>query len=216
MTAVSERSALGRRGRTKGDRRQTAILDSTETLLAKQPWHQLSIAEITELAGISRSTFYFYFSSREALLGALLERVLEQAGREPDDGWLNRPSHVRPLLALRSTFSHILDQWESHGAVLSQAASMWSVVPALKEQWDRMQSAAIEQAASRIAHERSVGAAPPGLEPMQLSTALMWMSERVMSILVSESSTALPKADLVETLAFVWVRTIYLEDDPAP
>jgi hypothetical protein len=42
------------------------------------------------------------------------------------------------------------------------------------------------------------------------------MSERVMSILVSESSTALPKADLVNTLAFVWVRTIYLEDDPAP
>lgn len=122
MTAVSERSALGRRGITKGDRRQTAILDSTETLLAKQPWHQLNIAKITELTGISRSTFYFYFSSREALLGALLERVLEQAGREPDDGWLTRPSDVRPLVALRSTFSHILDQWESHGAVLSQAA----------------------------------------------------------------------------------------------
>jgi TetR/AcrR family transcriptional regulator, ethionamide resistance regulator len=201
---------------SKGDRRQEQILDAAESLLAELPWAQINIDDLAKASDMSRSTFYFYYESKDSLLAALLERVLKDTAQDAPGGWVSRPSDLRPLEAFRITFSHILDLWIAHGPVFAQAATLWSAVPRLQQQWDELQSSMISATAAQIDRERMLGKAPDGVDSMALSTALMWMCERVMSILTTESATALPEEDLVETLAIVSVRSIYLDDDPDP
>src|SRR5215210_7350847 len=72
---------------------EAAIFAATERLLADVPLHELSVMQIIGEAGISRATFYFYFSSKFAVLGGLLAIVMDEifasarpfVDRETDD-----------------------------------------------------------------------------------------------------------------------------------
>ena len=51
---------------------EQAIFAATEELLEQVPLQDLSVAQIIERAGVSRATFYFYFSSKYAVVTGLL------------------------------------------------------------------------------------------------------------------------------------------------
>jgi TetR/AcrR family transcriptional regulator, ethionamide resistance regulator len=73
-------STRGRRvRRTTGDDREHAILATFEQLLAERSLHEISVDDLARGAGISRPTFYFYFSSKDAVLLTLLDRMVEEA-----------------------------------------------------------------------------------------------------------------------------------------
>src|ERR1700716_3752473 len=57
---------------------ELAIFAATEGLLADVPLHELSVAQIIGAAEISRATFYFYFSSKFAVLTALVEHAIAE------------------------------------------------------------------------------------------------------------------------------------------
>src|SRR5687767_219387 len=67
-----------RRGPRKGDLTEQAIVEGAAVLLAKQPLWSITVDQLAKGAGISRPTFYFYFESREAVLAALAERLLDE------------------------------------------------------------------------------------------------------------------------------------------
>src|SRR5882757_2697475 len=71
----------GRRAarRSPGDNRELAILATAERLLAERPLQEISIDDLTRPLGISRPAFYFYFPSKDAVLLALLDRVVATA-----------------------------------------------------------------------------------------------------------------------------------------
>lgn len=81
MPPLSTRASLDSRSRTK---RQQAILDASEQLFFDRSFDGTSIASIAEKAGIAASGIYRYFSGKEEILAALIDRatdeVLEQAG----------------------------------------------------------------------------------------------------------------------------------------
>jgi TetR/AcrR family transcriptional regulator, fatty acid metabolism regulator protein len=57
--------------------RAELILDEAEKLLAEKGYHDTSIDEIAAHAGVAKGTLYQHFSSKEALIMALLERNVE-------------------------------------------------------------------------------------------------------------------------------------------
>lgn len=65
--------------RPSGDERIQAILATAEELLGKRPLADVSVDDLARGAGISRPTFYFYFSSKESVLLTLAERIIEEA-----------------------------------------------------------------------------------------------------------------------------------------
>src|SRR5947209_211450 len=80
METTSQRPARGRRARkVSGDEREQAILATAERLLCSRAFREVSTDDLAKGAGISRPTFYFYFASKDAVLLALLDRVIEQA-----------------------------------------------------------------------------------------------------------------------------------------
>src|SRR5947209_6325782 len=59
-------------------RAETAILAATEQLLQERPLHQLSVSDIVNAAGVSRTSFYAYFASKTAVIAECLRQVMDQ------------------------------------------------------------------------------------------------------------------------------------------
>src|ERR1700719_2482763 len=95
-----------RRAPRKGDLTEQRLLREAELLLADRPLSSIGIDEIAQAAGISRSSFYFYFASREALLSTLGERAQEEVFASADS-WLNR-SDEAPAAAIARTLAENL------------------------------------------------------------------------------------------------------------
>ena len=57
-------------------RTQLAVLDATERLNAQRPFSELSVNDIIDEAGISRTSFYAHFDSRTAVIAECLRRVM--------------------------------------------------------------------------------------------------------------------------------------------
>jgi AcrR family transcriptional regulator len=78
-----------RRRRADAERSIGAILDAAIEVLSERP--AASMEEIAGAAGVARQTVYAHYPSREALLGAVVDRALAETvaaidAAEPDEG----------------------------------------------------------------------------------------------------------------------------------
>ena len=55
------------------------ILDTAQGLFMEQGFDQTSISQILEATQIARGTLYYYFSSKEEIMDAIIERTIERA-----------------------------------------------------------------------------------------------------------------------------------------
>jgi TetR/AcrR family transcriptional regulator, ethionamide resistance regulator len=76
-----------RKRRTRENAREE-IIDATEAALEDVDFSALTVDIIMRRTGMTRSSFYHYFTSIDELALGFLDR-LEQAIREPVDGWLS-------------------------------------------------------------------------------------------------------------------------------
>jgi AcrR family transcriptional regulator len=53
---------------------QEALLD----LMEEQPYHKISVTDLSERSGLTRSTFYAHFQTKDELLESILEEILDQ------------------------------------------------------------------------------------------------------------------------------------------
>ncbi len=74
------RDGRAKEGRRRQERSRAAILDAATTLFTDKGFHQTTINDIIEDAGISRATMYNNFPSKAHVLTALLDRFIEKLG----------------------------------------------------------------------------------------------------------------------------------------
>src|SRR2546429_5465696 len=58
--------------------RRNAILDVAQRLVETRGYEQMTIQDMLDELQISKGAFYHYFDSKQALLEALIERMLEE------------------------------------------------------------------------------------------------------------------------------------------
>jgi AcrR family transcriptional regulator len=196
-----------RRRPSKGDLTSQAILDTAEQLLQTRSLDDIAVDELASGAGISRSTFYFHFASREAVLhalsGAILDTVYEAA-----QAWLRRGNEP-PEDSIRRALGATLALWRKHGPVLRAAVRARDTDPLMREFWTGVARRFIDATASQITLERAAGTAPPGPDAKSLATALVSMNEQAfLTRSHTRRSTTRDRA-LVDTLAHIWLRSIY-------
>ena len=204
----SEATGGRRRGPRRGDLREAAILDTMAELLAERPLSSLSIDELAQGAGISRSTFYFYFDSREAVLRALSARLADLVF-EVSGSWLRRGDE-QPEQALRRAIGNYLDLWHEHGAVLRAIANSCAGDPELQAFWTEVGTRFVAAAAEQIRRERDAGLALPAPPTAtDLALVLSSMSERVCHGASQGHLSDRARTRLADTLAIAWHRAIY-------
>ncbi|MFI9010757.1 TetR/AcrR family transcriptional regulator [Actinosynnema sp. NPDC053489] len=196
-----------RRRPSKGDLTSQAILDTAERLLQTRSLDDIAVDELASGAGISRSTFYFHFASREAVLHALSAAVLD-ALYESASSWLRRGSEP-PEDAIRRALGASLALWRKHGPVLRAAVRARDTDPLIREFFSGVARRFVDATASQIEGERAAGVAPPGPDARSLAAVLVAMNEQAfLSGSRSRRSAARDRA-LVDTLTCVWLRSVY-------
>jgi AcrR family transcriptional regulator len=207
----SSRTRSRRRTPRKGDLTERAILDTAERLLADRSLSSIGIDELAAGAGISRSSFYFYFESREAVLRALTERIVDELYRA-SEVWLRRTDES-PADAMRRTVEASLALWRQHGPVLRAAVHASDTDADLRRFWSDVARRFVEAAAAQIEHERAAGLAmpgPPAAKP--LAAALVGMNQRAHHEASLRRRSSAADRELVDTLTHVWLEAIYLPE----
>ncbi|MFW3168525.1 TetR/AcrR family transcriptional regulator [Geodermatophilus sp. CPCC 206100] len=214
MTGPAPAPGRGRRARRpSGDDRERALLATAEALLAQRPLAEISVDDLARGAGISRPTFYFYFASKDAVVLALLDRVVAEAhalrsaalagaGGDARAGWR------AALVAVRDTFT-------AHRALTAAATQLLAGSAEVRELWARVMEGFVAETAAAIEAERARGAAPGGPPARDLAVALNWMNERVIQGTLAGQQPAVGEADLIDVLLTVWLRAIYGTDEPS-
>ena len=210
--AGAGRAASRRRGsQSKGDRREQAILDGARELLQIQPVDRLTVDALASAAGISRSSFYFYFDSKQAVLVALLSSLWQEQATLADRGWLSAAGPQEQLL--REALATSVRMWREHGPLLRHAMLSDDPDPAILAFRTRIMNGYIERASARIRRDQEAGLTPMGPPDPENLAAMTYYVEltTLASATTGPGATFGPDADayLVDALTNVRLRMLY-------
>lgn len=207
------RSPRGRRAsKPSGDDRETAILATAERLLGERPLAEISIDDLARGAGISRPTFYFYFPSKDAVLLALLDRVVAEASLasviDLDELATDPPKYWRQGIAA------CYETFRAHRAVTLACGEVRTTNAEVRQLWSTVMEGWTQRATAAIESERERGAAPPGLPARELAIALDAMNERALYATFAGETPAVADRDVVDVLLTIWLNAIYQTTTP--
>ncbi|MEU8132330.1 TetR/AcrR family transcriptional regulator [Streptodolium elevatio] len=200
-----DRRSSRRRGPSKGDLREEAILRTASALLADKPPARITIDDLVAGAGISRPTFYFYFAGKQAVFEALLAPVGD-AILAVADSWLTSPGGSRK--ELRDSLAGLVSLWERHGPLL-KVVLRDDATGALLECRDRMLGRLTANATARIERDRESGLAPDGPPAATLAGLLVQLLTHALTEAIGPSGTDPVPDDLLDALSAVVARSIY-------
>ena len=208
MTTADQTRSHGRRtSRPSGDDRELAIRNTAERLLEQRPLADISVDDLASGAGISRPTFYFYFKSKDAVLLSLLEPMIAQADAEFDKAVQRPPADLRRVC--RSVIKAFFTAFGSHRAIARAGTEVLATSPEIRAMWNGFMQKWIDQTAAMITAERDRGAAPVTIPAVDLATSLNQMNERAIMATLAGERPAVPHDQVVDTLAHIWVNSIY-------
>lgn len=192
---------------TKGDRRRQAILDAVTNLLETHSFEDISIAEITRRADVTRPGFYFYFPTKGAAVASLMEGLFGQFMDAAAVWYEHREADQREGIRLGMTAT--VDLWRKHAVVMHgmvQAAAGDRKAEALWQQW---------VAAFNARALPTVTADTRGAEHRQASRLTTFLVDATFAAMERDVrsivETGEPTPNLLETIVHVWVRTLYGE-----
>jgi len=101
--------------------REAAILDATHRLLAQRGYDMLAMDDIAAEVGIAKGSLYRHFDSKDALVGAVMVRLLRRTREALADQPLEQPARARLESLLRWTLNERLAGGIPHLPATSQA-----------------------------------------------------------------------------------------------
>ncbi|GAB3205224.1 TetR/AcrR family transcriptional regulator [Marinactinospora thermotolerans] len=200
-----------RRGPTKGELRERAILEGAARLLKRRPPARVTVEEIAAEAGISPSTFYFYFESKQAVLAALVGAVTARL-RSDLGGWLAGDDAAGE--ALDAALATTACLWREQGALLRAAFFEPGTAPVLRAAMEEFTDWLVAGMSERIERDRRAGRALPGPPARALAAALV-RAIIANFALAGETEEDADGRATAATLRTVIVRAIYGEEEPA-
>jgi AcrR family transcriptional regulator len=197
--------AIGsRRGPTKGDQRERALLDAARVAFRARPISQVTIDELAGAAGIARSGFYFYFESKQALLAALVDEVIGENDEEMAE-WLAAGGLDRE--ALRVGLARALARWKVDGRWLREAFLTPDPGPEVLHVRERLIADGCTAFSRRIERDLRAGLTVSG-DPELLAT--MVINLRSMTFADAfDNPAAYPENALLDTLTDAILRLVY-------
>jgi TetR/AcrR family transcriptional regulator, ethionamide resistance regulator len=185
------------------------IYAGTARLLERQPFNDVSVAQILTEANVSRTTFYFYFASKFTVLSGLLGRAMDDIF-ETVQPFLSRAPTDEPEVALERSIGEVTHAWHRHRLVLRAVNHHWQTEPELRSLWLDVVERFVAAGAAEIERERVAGLISSPVPSRTLAATLFWGTERVLSVagmgvepdLVDEEAAFAP-------LVAMWRGTLY-------
>ena len=198
--------------RASGDDRERAIMRTAEQLLGERPLGQISVDALARGAGISRSAFYFYFPSKDAVVLSLVERLVEEAAGARDEA-LRNEAETGPD-SWRESIAIFYEIFGAHRALIAAAVELSATNEEAQQLWAQVMEGWVQHVVERIERERERGVAPPGPSARDLAIALVQMNERALRSVFTGDQPAIAEQQAIDVLAHVWVSAIYAPARP--
>ena len=87
--------------------RREEILKAAITIFAQKGYHDTSISDIIERAGIARGTFYLYFENKRQIFDSILENLMLELDRSIKKILIG-PGYPDPLQQLKANLERVL------------------------------------------------------------------------------------------------------------
>ena len=193
----------GRRQRSAGTRE--AIAEAMRELLLTRRLDEVTVAEITELAQVSRQTFYAHFETKYSVVAALVEEM----GRSILTAWTPFFEGSGPILhaELEALGVETLARWREQATLYSATIEGWHNDQEIHDVWNVV----LEQFALALADRVSTVREPrPGDDV--LFPALISTYERSVYLAVSAPESPFGRSDteLAGVLAQIWMSSLGL------
>jgi len=183
-----------------------AILAATVRLLADRSFGDLAVSDILKTAGISRGTFYFYFDSRQAVLGELVRRAIAQ-GHAAAAPWLANPAD--PAIALRAGITAGAELWRANAPVLRAIVENWRTDPRLTALWLEQMQSFTDATVAQITADPRASEALSGQDITAVASALTWLGERLYYLAATSTPPFDHQDNLISTLLHIWTSVLY-------
>jgi TetR/AcrR family transcriptional regulator, ethionamide resistance regulator len=207
-TASQPRVTRGRRAaRPSGDDRELAILDTAKRLFEERSIAEVSVDDLAKGAGLSRPTFYFYFSSKDAVLVALFKRAIHEVDAAFAEHTQSLPADRYELN--RMGISVFFDAFARHRGVTRAAHEVRASHPEVRELLAKFMDKWIGSTTALIEAARAQNLAPTTLPARDLATALYLMNERALFASFTDEQPSIAQERLLDTLTHIWVTSIY-------
>jgi TetR/AcrR family transcriptional regulator, ethionamide resistance regulator len=193
----------------KGDRRREQLLDVAERLLQTHAPSELTVERVARAAGVSRSSLYFYFQGKWAIVDQLIERASQEmfARNAARDGALDLGSYLRQLVASAAA------GWAEHGAVFLAATERSAHADEATDHWRSIMGRFADDMARHMDAEPSCGPALAALGGSRAAAEIMcWMVERNLFMHYSRPRREADTAALVEALTVAVLRVVEISD----
>lgn len=197
-----------RRSPSKGDRREQAILDTARALLQTRPLAALTVDELASGAGISRSSFYFYFDGKGAVLAALLGGLSTELAAE-NSPWLDGTGPDEP--ALRAAIAHSVALWRTSGGLLRQAFGATGSDDPLHRWSSDLIERGVRRLTARIERDRALGlsSGPPSAEALARMASAMRNQTLAEHLGTPAVASAVDDDQLTDDLVTATLRLLY-------
>lgn len=209
MTEVASRRSRRAPSPSKGDLKEQALLATAGRLLAENRFSDASVGELAREAGLERASFYFYFASKQALLGALVTEPVAEFNRRLSAG-LAEDADRSPQELVAATVRAAADMWWEHRVAMAAGVELSMAVPEVYEQ--SLANLALVRAPT-VALLRGHGRVPEADDPDEaerLVTSLILMSERNFYDLARREAAREEYDALAARLTRIWQRAFGL------
>lgn len=190
---------------TKGDRRRQQILDAVAALLETETFDEISIAEITRRANVTRPGFYFYFPTKGAAVASLMEGLFAEFMDAAGVWYEHRETDQEA--GLRAGMEATIVLWRKHAVVMHgmvQAAAVDAEADAIWQQWVAAFTArAVPTVTADVG--RRTGPAPADLAQFLVDATFAAMQRDVRAIVETGAGTP----GLLDVIVQVWSRALY-------
>jgi len=190
-----------------GDDRERAILTTAAQLFDQRAYHDISVDDLARGAGLSRSAFYFYFASKEQVLLALLNRLVEEQLREEQEAPEALASD--PPAVWRAVLGGSYARWSAHPGVYRAAIHARASSAEVSQVWTGFLEHFVARTAAAIGAERARGAAAVGVPARDLAIYLVRLNERMFEAVAHGLQPTVDESRMVDGLVCVWLSAIY-------
>jgi TetR/AcrR family transcriptional regulator, ethionamide resistance regulator len=206
MSAGRSSATGARRRRRTPEVAEQEIIDAAEALLRERPFRDMTVDEVMRRTELSRPSFYVYFRDRHHLVLKVVERLHAQSS-EIADIWY-RAERPGPEV-IREAITGIVSVFVRHGPVLEALSDAAADDPEVELAHRGVLNYFIEATARHIEKEIEGGNMLP-LNAWETARALSIMNSRYLTTVLGRNPTVEPDV-VADTLATIWIRTLYGE-----
>ncbi len=193
----------------RGRRTRDTLLVAARSTFEERGFTGTRMGDVAAAAGVSHGTVYTWFDSKEAMLRALVDDMVDELRH------LLRSNHDSPTVSrIEIANRAYVKAYQANARLLEVAEEVATTDPHFREQLAEIRTFHVERVARDIARLQAEGRADSDLEPHAAAAALCGMVETFARQWFGRDG-ALDSEVAVTTLTTLWTRSLGLTDNTA-